>query len=70
MFGSAAEGRSQLVGLDLSKCRLAQALENLRNAEPGGLFDTIIEVHKAPSELPRQQRANSRFAGAHEAGQA
>jgi hypothetical protein len=70
VLDSAAQGCAQLVRFHLAECRLAQALENLRNAQPGGLFDTIVQIDKTPSQLAGQQRADSRFAGAHEAGEA
>ncbi len=66
----AAEGRSQLIGFDLAKRSLAEALEDFGNPQPRGRLNSIIEVDKAPGQLARQQRADGGLAGAHEAGEA
>src|SRR5882724_6476003 len=66
----AAERRAQLVGFDLAKSRLSEALEDLWDAQPGGGLDTVIQIDKAPGKLTREQRPDSGFAGAHEAREA
>jgi hypothetical protein len=70
VFNGSAQSCPELIRFDLAKCRLAQALENLRNAQAGGFLYSIVQVDKTPSKLPGQQGANGGFAGAHEAGQA
>jgi len=69
-FGSAAQGGAQLIRFDLSKSRLAKALEELRDSQAGGLLDALIQVDEAPRELPCQERADGCLAGTHETGEA
>jgi hypothetical protein len=69
-LGGAAQGGAQLIGFDLAKGRLAEALKNLGNGKTGGLFDALIQIDEAPRELAREESANSRFAGTHESGKA
>jgi hypothetical protein len=59
-----------LVGFDLAKGRLAEALEHFGDAQTRGGFDSIVEINKAPSKLTREQCADGGFAGTHEPGQA
>jgi hypothetical protein len=51
-LGSAAERGAELVRFNLAECRLAKAFEDLRDGQAGGLLDAIIEIDKAPGELP------------------
>jgi len=69
-FGGAAEGSPQLVRFDLAKGRFAETLEDLGDGEAGGLFDALIQIDEAPRQLAREECANGRFAGTHEAGEA
>src|SRR5580704_12329841 len=69
-FENAPESCAQLVGLDLAKSRLAKALEDFGDAQPGSFFNAIVQVDKAPGQLTGKQRADGSFAGAHEAGEA
>src|SRR5215472_5181586 len=69
-FGGAAQCGAKLVGFELAKKGLAEALEDLRNAKAGGFLDTVVEIDKAPCELPGKERANSALPGAHESGEA
>jgi hypothetical protein len=70
VFSGTAESGAQLVRFHLAKGRLAQALEDFRDSEAGSLFDAIVQIDKAPSELTREEGANGCFAGTHEAGKA
>ncbi len=66
-FRCAAECGAKLLGFDLAKRGFAEAFENFRNGKAGSLFDACIEIDEPPGQLARQQRADSRLAGAHEA---
>src|SRR5216684_5187636 len=66
----AAEGCAELIRFDLAESRFAEAFENFGNREAGGGFDALIEIDKAPGELPCEERANGGFAGTHKAGKA
>jgi hypothetical protein len=69
-FGSTAESGTQLIRFDLAKRRFAEALENLRDGQAGGLLDALIQVDETPRQLPRQESAHGRFAGTHKTGKA
>ena len=69
-FGAAADGGAKLFGFKLAEINLTQALENLRDGKSGGFFYAIVEIHKAPSKLAGQKRANGGLAGTHETGEA
>ena len=64
-FPSAAEGRAQLIRFDLAKRRFAEALENLRDGEAGGLLDAFIQIDESPRQLPREKRSDGGLAGTH-----
>src|SRR5205807_341275 len=57
------------VRLELAEECLAEALEDLRDGEAARLFDALVEIDKAPRELPREERTNGSLAGTHEAGE-
>jgi len=69
-FGSTAQGRAQLICLDLAESLLAEPLENLGDGEAGGLLDAFIQIDEAPRKLASEKRANGGLAGTHKAGQA
>src|SRR5712692_1274963 len=52
VLGSTAEGSTELVRLDLTERGFAEAFENLRDGEAGGLLNAFIEIDIAPRELP------------------
>jgi hypothetical protein len=66
----AAQSCTELVGFELPKCGLAEPFENLGNAKTRRLFDAVVQIDEAPSQLAGQERADGGLAGAHEAGQA
>ena len=70
IFGGAAEGGTELVGLCLAEGGFAEALEELRDGDAGGSFNAFVEVDEAPGELAGEQGADGGFAGAHETGEA
>ena len=67
---SAPERSAELVCFDLAEREFTEAFEYLGNGETCGSFDAVIEIDKAPGEVPREERANGGFAGTHETGQA
>src|SRR6266566_3525627 len=68
-LASAADCRAKLVRFELAEECLAEALEDLRDGEAARLFDALVEIDKAPRELPREERTNGSLAGTHEAGE-
>jgi len=69
VFGGASEGGAKLVGFELPESRLAVTLKELRYGDPGGFFDAIVEIDKAPGELASEQGTDCSLAGAHKAGE-
>ena len=61
-LGVPAEGGAQLVGFDLAELELAEALENLGNAEASGGFDAIVQIDKSPCQLAGEHSADSGLA--------
>ena len=70
VFDGAAQSGAQLIRFHLAKRPLAETLEDLRNTQAGGLFNTLVQIDEAPSQLACEQSANRSLAGAHEPGQA
>src|SRR5437899_858224 len=70
VLGSTAEGSTELVRLNLAERGFAEAFENLRDGEAGGLLNAFVEIDKAPGELPGQERTDGGLAGAHETSKA
>ncbi len=68
LLGGAAESSAKLIGFELPEGWFAVTLEELRDGDTSGFFDAIVEIDESPSELTSQQRSDSSFAGAHEAG--
>src|SRR5207245_9036896 len=67
-LASAADCRAKLVRFELAEECLAEALEDLRDGEAARLFDALVEIDKAPSELPGEERTNGSVAGRHDSG--
>src|SRR5216683_8298584 len=55
VLGSTTEGGAELVRLDLAERGLAKAFENLRDGEASGLLNALIEIDKAPGQLPGEE---------------
>jgi len=68
-FKRAPERAAQLRRFEHAKRRFAMTLEEFRDARARRRFDQVVEIHKPPGKLPRQQCADSGLARAHEAGQ-
>src|SRR5215467_9373302 len=69
MFKSAAQSGTQLRRFEQPERRLAVTFEKLCDAGPRRRLDQVVQIHKAPSQLPRQLRADRGLAGAHKSGQ-
>src|SRR5260370_19337665 len=66
----AAQSCTKLIGFHLPAYGLAPAFEDFRNAKTRCLFNAVVQIDEAPSQLAGEQRADGGLAGAHEAGQA
>src|SRR5438105_15333516 len=67
-FSSAAQLFCDLC-FPIAKGRFALLIENFRNAFPGARGDDIIGIEKGETQNIRDDPADGRFAGAHEADQ-
>jgi len=55
----------KLLALDLTKRRLAELREEVRDIYAGVLDDPLVQVYVPPPNLTRQQPGYRRFPGAH-----
>jgi len=76
--GAAAEGQDEAFAgekaedggvFDIAEGALALAGEDLGDGRSGFGFDDIVHVNESPVEAFCNERANGRFAGAHESGE-
>lgn len=60
---------TQLFRFQLTKSRLAVALEKFGDGDSSGLLNAFVQVDKAPAELATEASANGAFTRAHETGE-
>jgi hypothetical protein len=64
-----AQRSTQLFRFQLTKGGLAVAFKEFRDGDAASFLDALVQVHKAPSELPSQAGANGAFTRPHETGE-